>query len=72
MRHEGYCKSSRTSGGPDMACGVQDLKAAMPIVAREAGRSKVDFSHLLWLQPPPLHIPDRSIDSVQCIFIYRQ
>ena len=39
MDHEGYGKSSRTSGNSDIASGVEDLKAAMPIVAKETGRS---------------------------------
>jgi alpha-beta hydrolase superfamily lysophospholipase len=43
MDHEGYGKSSRTSGNSDIASGVEDLKAAMPIVTRETGRSKVHF-----------------------------
>ena len=41
MDHEGYGKSSRTSGNSDIASGVEDLKAAMPIVARETGHGKV-------------------------------
>jgi alpha-beta hydrolase superfamily lysophospholipase len=43
MDHEGYGKSSRTSGNSDIASGVEDLKAALPIVARETGRSKLHF-----------------------------
>jgi alpha-beta hydrolase superfamily lysophospholipase len=43
MDHEGYGKSSRTSGNSDIASGVEDLKAAVPIVARETGRSKFHF-----------------------------
>jgi alpha-beta hydrolase superfamily lysophospholipase len=41
--HEGYGKSSRTSGNSDIASGVEDLKAAAPVVARETGRSKFHF-----------------------------
>jgi alpha-beta hydrolase superfamily lysophospholipase len=40
MDHEGYGKSSRTSGNSDIASGVQDLKAAMPIVVKETGHGK--------------------------------
>ncbi|HEV7983561.1 MAG TPA: alpha/beta fold hydrolase [Xanthobacteraceae bacterium] len=40
MDHEGYGKSSRTSGNSDIASGVEDLKAAMPIVVRESGQDK--------------------------------
>jgi alpha-beta hydrolase superfamily lysophospholipase len=43
MDHEGYGKSSRTSGNSDIASGVEDLKAAMPVVSRETGRSRVHF-----------------------------
>jgi alpha-beta hydrolase superfamily lysophospholipase len=43
MDHEGYGKSSRTSGNSDIASGVEDLKAALPIVARETSRSKLHF-----------------------------
>jgi alpha-beta hydrolase superfamily lysophospholipase len=43
MDHEGYGKSSRTSGNSDIASGVEDLKAAAPVVARETGRSKFHF-----------------------------
>lgn len=43
MDHEGYGRSSRTSGNSDIASGVADLKAAMPIVAAQTGRSKIHF-----------------------------
>jgi len=43
MDHEGYGKSSRTSGNSDIASGVEDLKAAVPVVARETGRSSFHF-----------------------------
>ncbi len=43
MDHEGYGKSSRTSGNSDIASGVEDLKAAVPIVAKETGRGKFHF-----------------------------
>jgi len=43
MDHEGYGKSSRTSGNSDVASGVEDLKAAASIVAKESGRSKFHF-----------------------------
>jgi len=43
MDHEGYGKSSRTPGNSDIASGVEDLKAAVPVVARETGRSKFHF-----------------------------
>jgi alpha-beta hydrolase superfamily lysophospholipase len=43
MDHEGYGKSSRTSGNSDIASGVEDLRAAAPLVARETGRDKFYF-----------------------------
>jgi alpha-beta hydrolase superfamily lysophospholipase len=43
MDHEGYGKSSRTAGNSDIASGVEDLKAAVPIVAKETGRNKFNF-----------------------------
>jgi alpha-beta hydrolase superfamily lysophospholipase len=43
MDHEGYGKSSRTSGNSDIASGVEDLKAAIPIVVKESGHDKMHF-----------------------------
>ncbi|HEY2136590.1 MAG TPA: alpha/beta fold hydrolase [Xanthobacteraceae bacterium] len=43
MDHEGYGKSSRTSGNSDIASGVEDLKAATEVVARETGHEKMHF-----------------------------
>src|ERR1700761_2124034 len=43
MDHEGYGKSSRTSGNSDIASGVEDLRAAAPLVGRETGRDKFYF-----------------------------
>jgi pimeloyl-ACP methyl ester carboxylesterase len=43
MDHENYGKSGRTSGNADIASGVEDLKAAVEIVARETGRQKFHF-----------------------------
>ena len=43
LDHEGYGKSSRTSGNSDIASGVEDLRAATPIVAKETGRNKFHF-----------------------------
>jgi alpha-beta hydrolase superfamily lysophospholipase len=41
MDHENYGRSSRTSGNSDVASGVEDLKAAVEVVARETGRAKM-------------------------------
>jgi pimeloyl-ACP methyl ester carboxylesterase len=43
MDFEGYGKSTVTSGNSDIACGVADLKAVMPVVERETGQSKFNF-----------------------------
>jgi pimeloyl-ACP methyl ester carboxylesterase len=44
MDHEGYGRSSRTDGNSDIASGVEDLKAAMAVIARESGQTRC---HLL-------------------------
>lgn len=43
MDHEGYGRSSRTSGNSDIASGVEDLRAAMEVIQRETGRSRLHF-----------------------------
>lgn len=43
MDHEGYGKSDRTSGNSDIASGVEDLRAAMAVVARETGQTRCHF-----------------------------
>ena len=43
MDHENYGSSSRTESNSDIASGVEDLRAAVPIVARETGRSQFHF-----------------------------
>ncbi|MBN8989467.1 MAG: alpha/beta fold hydrolase [Rhizobiales bacterium] len=43
MDHENYGKSGRTSGNADIASGVEDLKAAVDVIARETGKRKVHF-----------------------------
>ena len=40
MDFEGYGKSSRTEGNSNIADGVADLEAALPVVARETGEQK--------------------------------
>lgn len=41
LDHEGYGRSSRTEGFSYILDGVDDLKAAMPVVERATGRSRV-------------------------------
>ena len=43
LDHEGYGRSSRTDGNADIASGVEDLKAATEVIARETGRTKFHF-----------------------------
>ena len=40
LDHEGYGRSSRTDGNADVASGVEDLKAATEVIARETGRAR--------------------------------
>ena len=43
MDHEGYGKSAHTDGNSDIASGVEDLRSAMQVVARETGQSHCHF-----------------------------
>ena len=43
MDHEGYGRSARADGNSDIASGVEDLKAAMAVVARETGQTRCNF-----------------------------
>jgi pimeloyl-ACP methyl ester carboxylesterase len=43
MDHEGYGQSSRTDGNSDIASGVEDLKAAVEIIAHETGQTSYNF-----------------------------
>ena len=43
MDHEGYGQSSRTDGNSDIASGVEDLKAAADLVARETGQIRCSY-----------------------------
>lgn len=43
MDHEGYGHSDRTASNSDIQSGVEDLKAAMKIVEREAGTANLAF-----------------------------
>ncbi len=41
MDHENYGRSGRTEGNSDIASGVEDLKAAVELAAKETGRQKL-------------------------------
>lgn len=43
MDHEGYGHSDRTSGNSDIASGVEDLKAAMAVIAKTTGQSRAAY-----------------------------
>jgi alpha-beta hydrolase superfamily lysophospholipase len=43
MDHEGYGHSQKTAGNSDIQSGVEDLKAAMGVVAKEGGNAKLAF-----------------------------
>jgi alpha-beta hydrolase superfamily lysophospholipase len=43
MDHDGYGNSGSSGNNSDIASGVADLKAAMPVVAQETGRHKLHF-----------------------------
>ena len=43
MDHDGYGYSGSSGNNSDIASGVEDLKAAMPVVAKETGQSKMHF-----------------------------
>jgi alpha-beta hydrolase superfamily lysophospholipase len=43
MDHDGYGFSGSSGNSSDIASGVEDLKAAVPVVAQETGRQKMHF-----------------------------
>jgi alpha-beta hydrolase superfamily lysophospholipase len=43
MDHEGYGRSTMTQSNSDIMSGVEDLKAAIPVLAKETGRTKFHF-----------------------------
>jgi pimeloyl-ACP methyl ester carboxylesterase len=43
MDHDGYGYSGSSGNNSDIASGVEDLKAAMPVVTRESGQAKMHF-----------------------------
>jgi pimeloyl-ACP methyl ester carboxylesterase len=43
MDHDGYGLSGSSGNSSDIASGVEDLKAAMPVVTKETGQQKANF-----------------------------
>src|SRR5471030_1776199 len=41
MDHDGYGRSGSSGNNSDIASGVEDLKAAMPVIAKETGQQKM-------------------------------
>jgi pimeloyl-ACP methyl ester carboxylesterase len=75
MDHENYGKSGRTSGNSDIASGVEDLKVAVEVVARETGRQKYHFlgesSGALRAGAYAMVAPDRADRLVFAAFTYK-
>jgi pimeloyl-ACP methyl ester carboxylesterase len=75
MDHENYGKSGRTSGNSDIASGVEDLKAAVEVVARETGRQKYHFlgesSGALRAGAYAMVAPERTDRLVLAAFTYK-
>jgi len=75
MDHENYGKSGRTSGNSDIASGVDDLKAAVEVVARETGRQKFHFvgesSGALRAGAYAMAAPERADRLVFAAFTYK-
>jgi alpha-beta hydrolase superfamily lysophospholipase len=75
MDHENYGKSGRTSGNSDIASGVEDLKAAVEVVARETGRQKFHFlgesSGALRAGAFAMVVPERADRLVLAAFTYK-
>src|SRR5262249_13013062 len=43
MDHDGYGRSGSSGNNSDIASGVEDLKAAMPVVMKETGKQQMHF-----------------------------
>ena len=43
MDHDGYGRSGSSGNNSDIASGVEDLKAAIPVVMKETGQKKAHF-----------------------------
>jgi len=62
MDHDGYGRSGSSGNNSDIASGVEDLKAAMPIVVRETGQQKAHF----YGGPVPSRKPRPSVSTSLC------
>ena len=75
MDHENYGRSGRTSGNADIASGVEDLKAAADVLAKETGQTKYSFvgesSGALRAGAYAMAAPDRINRLVLAAFTYK-
>src|SRR3979411_3307059 len=75
MDHENYGKSGRTSGNSDIASGVEDLKAAAEVIARETGRQEFhlfgESSGALRAAAYAMVAPERADRLVLAAFTYK-
>ena len=75
MDHENYGRSSQTESNSDIASGVEDLKAAVDLIAKETGRQKVhlcgESSGALRAGAYAMAKPDRVDRLVLMAFTYK-
>ncbi|MCC6779639.1 MAG: alpha/beta fold hydrolase [Hyphomicrobiales bacterium] len=75
MDHDGYGRSGSSGNNSDIASGVKDLEAAIPVVMRETGQSKV---HMYGTSSGAIRAgafsqaqPERVDRLILCAFTYR-
>ncbi len=75
MDHDGYGHSGSSGDSSDIASGVVDLKAAVPVVVKETGRSKIHFygtsSGAIRAAAYAQAEPERVDRLLLCAFTYR-
>jgi len=75
MDHDGYGHSGSSGNSSDIASGVADLKAAMPVVEKETGQQKAHFygtsSGGIRAAAFAQAVPDRVARLMLCAFTYK-
>jgi alpha-beta hydrolase superfamily lysophospholipase len=75
MDHDGYGHSGSSGNNSDIASGVADLKAAMPVVEKETGQPKAHFygtsSGGIRAAAFAQAVPDRVARLMLCAFTYK-
>ena len=75
MDHDGYGHSGSSGNNSDIASGVADLKAAMPVVEKETGQQKAHFygtsSGGIRAAAFAQAVPDRVARLMLCAFTYK-